>query len=69
MRMLCPEIETYFNEKFDNCRVLNTEISKWGVFDLAKKFIFEVRGRMQEIARGLVMKSPHIVADFALDDE
>eukprot|EP00828_Plagiopyla_frontata_P023695 TRINITY_DN3029_c0_g1_i1.p1 TRINITY_DN3029_c0_g1~~TRINITY_DN3029_c0_g1_i1.p1 ORF type:complete len:415 (-),score=55.74 TRINITY_DN3029_c0_g1_i1:45-1289(-) len=69
MHMLCPEIETYFNEKFDNCRVLNTEISKWGVFDLAKKFIFEVRGRMQEIARGLVMKSPHIVADFALDDE
>lgn len=69
MRMLCPEIETYFNERFDNCRVLNTEISKWGVFDLAKKFIFQVRARMQEIARGLVMKSPHIVSDFALDDE
>ena len=56
MRMLCPEIEIYFNEKFDNCRVLNTEISKWGVFDLAKKFIFEIRDRMQDIARGLVTK-------------
>ena len=48
-------IEIYFNEKFDNCRVLNTvEIEKWGVFDLAKKFIFEIRDRMQDIARGLV---------------
>lgn len=59
-------IESFYTHTYDNCSVIKSELSKWGVFHLARELVLNNVQRKMALARSMVTQVPCSVAQFGL---
>ena len=55
-------LESYYIDTFDNLRYISTQISKWGMYDQARKLIIDQREKKYKLGISLITGSPCIVS-------
>jgi hypothetical protein len=51
-------LENFYSELYRNCYYINVSVSKWGMFEQARKIIFESRKVRQQFSISLKDKKP-----------
>ncbi|KAL4506760.1 hypothetical protein ABPG72_001181 [Tetrahymena utriculariae] len=59
-------LENYYLDTFNNIRFIDGNISKWGIFDQAKKFIHSSLLSKYQFTRAIVTSSPANVSEMSL---